>query len=296
LPSFSAIITTKLPILQSPINITKMEVWITNVGAATQENRNIVAFQDIGEPNPYSSVFHNTGHYYPANNANDLWDVLSDEAQIRNLNTVNNYLVSNGLTEGVDFVKVELARKLNPSEFSFNSKLGFLSLNTTLNTDQVLAVAYQYTLIGDTTVYQVGEFSNEGISAPNCLAVKLLKSSSLNTRLPLWNLMMKNVYAIGGYQINPQDFRLNVLFSGEENGIPMGYLTEGAVNGIPLIRVLRMDRLNTSGDPVPDGIFDFIGGAATQGGTIQETNGRVFFPVLEPFGEDLRIVLTPYIP
>ena len=281
----------KLPVIQSPVNITKMEVWITNVGAATQENRNIVAFQDIGEPSPYSSVLNNIGHYYPDNEANDLWDIL-DTQQIRNLNTVNNYLTGLGFKAGIDFEKVELARKLNPSEYSFNSKLGFISLNTTLNTDQVLAVAFQYTLIGDTTVYQVGEFSNEGVSAPNCLAVKLLKSTSLNTKIPMWDLMMKNVYAIGGYQINPQDFRLNVLFSGEENGVPMGYLTEGAVNGIPLIKVLGCDRLNSSGDPVPDGVFDFIGGAATQGGTIQETNGRVFFPVLEPFGQDMRIAIT----
>lgn len=282
---------SKLPIIQSPINITKMEVWITNVGAATQENRNIVAFQDIGEPHPYSPLISGYGIPYPGNTSNDLFAGI-DTAQIRNLNTVNNYLVSQGYVAGVDFEKVELARKLTPSEFSYNSKLGFISLNTTLNTDQVLAVAFQYTLIGDTTVYQVGEFSNEGVSAPNCLAVKLLKSTSLNTKIPLWDLMMKNVYAIGGYQVNPEDFRLNVLYSGEENGVPMGYLTEGAINGIPLIRVLHCDRLNMSGDPVPDGIFDFIGGAATMGGTIQETNGRVFFPVLEPFGNDLRNAIT----
>jgi len=282
---------SKLPIVQSPINITRVEVWITNIGAATQENRNIVAFQDIGEPHPYNPLVNGYGGSLPNNTANDLISGL-DTSQIRKLDLVNNYLQNLGYKAGVDFEKVELARKLNASEFSFNSKLGFISLNTTLNTDQVLAVAFQYTLIGDTTVFQVGEFSNEGVSAPKCLAVKLLKSTSLNTRIPLWDLMMKNVYAIGGYQVNPEDFRLNVLFSGEENGVPMGYLTEGAVNGVPLIKVLKCDRLNTSGDPVPDGIFDFIGGAATQGGTIQETNGRVFFPVLQPFGDDLRFAIT----
>ncbi len=282
---------SKLPIIQSPVNITKMEVWITNIGAATQENRNIVAFQDIGEPNPYNPAINGYPVNFPNNTSNDLFDNI-DTAQIRNLNTVNNYLSGFGLMDQVDFVKVELARKLNPSEFTYNSKLGFISLNTTLNTDQVLAVAFQYTLIGDTTVFQVGEFSNEGVSAPNCLAVKLLKSTALNTKIPLWNLMMKNVYAIGGYQVNPEDFRLNVLYSGEESGVPMGYLTEGLINGIPLIKVLKCDRLNSNGDPVSDGVFDFIGSAATMGGTIQETNGRVFFPVLEPFGDDLREAIT----
>ena len=66
-------------------------------------------------------------------------------------------------------------------------------------------MAYQYTVIGDTTVYQVGDLSTS-IAGPNALVVKLLKSSQLNTRVPIWNLMMKNVYSIGGYQINKDEF------------------------------------------------------------------------------------------
>jgi cell surface protein SprA len=282
---------SKLPTIQSPINITKMEVWITNIGAATQENRNIVAFQDLGEPKPYSPMFNYIGKHYPDDDANDMWSIL-DKSQIRNTATNSSYLATSGLSSPVDYEKVSLARKLNPSEYTYNSKLGFISLNTTLNSDQVLAVAFQYTLIGDTTVFQVGDFSTEGITGSDYLVVKLLKSSSLNTKVPIWKLMMKNVYAIGGYQINPEDFRLNVLYSGEDNGVPMGYLTEGAINGVPLIKVLGCDKLNQTGDPVPDGLFDFIGGAATNGGTIQESNGRVFFPVLEPFGSDLRKAIT----
>ena len=38
-------------------------------------------------------------------------------------------------------------------------------------------------------------------------------------------------------------------------------------------------------------LFDFIGSAATAGGTIQTNNGRVFFPVLEPFGSHLHKIL-----
>ena len=91
------------------------------------------------------------------------------------------------MISGRDFEKVENARRLNSSEFTLNSKLGFISLNSALAADQVLAVAYQYTVIGDEHVYQVGEFSNE-VATPNCIRVKLLKSSNLNTKSPLWNL------------------------------------------------------------------------------------------------------------
>lgn len=282
----------KLPVVNSPINITKIEVWVTNVGAAVTENRNIIAFQDIGEKNPYSSqVNGNPYSRFPDDSlSNNLFygGANLDKSQLRDLNNANNYLSSKGFTSGVDYEKVELARKLSPTEFTYNSKLGFISLNTALNSDQVLAIAYQFTVVGDTTVYQVGDFSNGGIQAPKCLIVKLLKGTQINTKIPIWKLMMKNVYPIGGYQIKAEDFRLNVLYSGSTEGVPMGYLTEGKIDGVPLIRALGCDRLNIQLDPVPDGVFDFVDMAAVQGGTIQAANGRVFFPVLEPFGKDLR--------
>jgi cell surface protein SprA len=280
----------RLPIVNSPVNITKIEVWVTNIGPATQENRNIVAFNDLGEHDPYSpliSPIFTSQAVYPQNNSNDLLSVV-DVNSIRDLNNANNYLSSLGFRNTEDYEKVENARLLSPNEYSYNSKLGFISLNFTLNPDQVLAVAYQYTIIGQDSVYQVGEFSNGGVSAPNCLMVKLLKSTASNTNNPNWDLMMKNVYSIGGYQINSEDFRLNILYTSDENGVPTGYITEGDISGKPLITVLNLDNVNVQLDPDPDGVFDFIDGAATGGGTIESRNGRVYFPVLEPFGKDLR--------
>ncbi len=285
----------KLPIITSNINITNIEVWITNIGAATTDNRNVVAFQDLGEGQKIYNPNISPSGNYPENYANTILSYINPD-EIRNLNNVNNYLYSKGMTSGLDYEKVELARKLQASEYTFNSKLGFISLNTSLNSDQVLAVAYQYTLVGDTTVFRVGELTNSGISAPSCLIVKLLKSTSLNTRVPMWDLMMKNVYSIGGYQINPEDFRLNVLFTGEDQGIPMGFITEGAINGVPLIRALGCDNIDLNQNPIPDGVFDFVGNAATAGGLIQASNGRVYFPVLEPFGQDLRNAITGPVP
>ena len=287
----------QLPVVNSNVNVTKIEVWITNIGAATTENRNIVALTDLGEHNPYNSNVtptspsFNIHPEFPSNSSNDLYPKVN-KPDVRNINTANAFLgtlfPANPLVSGQDFEKVELARKLLPTEYTYNSKLGFISLNTSLNPDQVLAVAYQYTMIGDTTVYQVGDFSTD-IAGPNTLIVKLLKSTSLNTKVPIWNLMMKNVYSIGAYQVNKEDFRLNVVYTSSENGVPTGYFTEDdSAKGKPIIRLLNLDRLNTQLDPDPDGVFDFLDNAATVGGTIQATNGRIFFPVLEPFGKDLR--------
>lgn len=285
---------SKLPVISSPVNINKIEVWVTTIGAATQENRNIVALQDLGERD---SIYNKAIIYpnfatppWPDNQSNSLLLSTLDRASLRNINTVSNYLAGAGLgmTAGIDFEKLENARKLNPSEYTLNGRLGFISINTRMNPDQVLAVAYQYTVIGDTAVYQVGEFSTDGINAPEALVVKLLKSTATNTQIPLWKLMMKNVYNIGAYQVNSEDFRLNVVYTNSENGIPMGFLNEGDIAGLPLIRALNLDNLNTQLDPVPDGVFDFIDGAATNGGTINSINGRIYFPVVEPFGKDLR--------
>ncbi|MFZ4521635.1 MAG: cell surface protein SprA [Bacteroidales bacterium] len=288
--------TNQLPVINSNVNILKIEVWVTNIGAAVTENRNIVAFMDLGEYKPYNTRLF-TGDpngRFTSNNSNNLFQVVmsnaADSAKVRGINTVSGYLKGSPyfMVSGEDFEKVESARKLLPSEYTFNPKLGFISLNSALNSDQTLAVAYQYQVVGDTAVHQVGEFSDQGIISPKSLVVKLLKSTSLNTRIPVWNLMMKNVYALGAYQLQPNDFTINILYSGNANGVPTAYITEGRIKGIPLLRILNFDNVNQQFNPPGDGMFDFIDNAATQGGTIQASNGRIFFSVLEPFGKDLR--------
>ncbi len=288
--------TRKLPVVTSNVNILKIEVWVTNVGSAVTQNRNIVAFMDLGEYQPYNTRLFtgNPGSKYTSNKANNFFQVVmptaADSAQVRNINTVSTYLAGAPffMVAGQDAVKVESARQLLPTEFSFNSKLGFISVNTALNSDQTLGVAYQYQVAGDTAVYQVGEFSDQGLTSPKTLVVKLLKSNSLNTQLPVWDLMMKNVYALGAYQLQPTDFTMNILYSGNTNGVPTAYITESRIKGVPLLRVLSLDNVNQQFNPPGDGMFDFIDNAATQGGTVQSSNGRIFFPVLEPFGQDLR--------
>ncbi|MDR2971108.1 MAG: cell surface protein SprA [Bacteroidales bacterium] len=284
---------SELPLIKSNIVITKIEVWRTNIGGAVSENRNIVAFTDLGEADPdkiFNKQFLPGYGGFPRNNGNKLVNLV-DSSQIRDISAVTQYLRGMGLVSGVDYEKVESARLLSPNEYTYNSKLGFISLTTPLNSDQVLAVAFQYQVIGDANnVYQVGEFSNE-VFAPNSLRVKLLKSTNLNTKGPLWKLMMKNVYSIGGYQISSEKFRLNILFSGDEEGVKNGFFNQSSKHGIPLIRLMNLDKLNQQMDPYPDGIFDFIDGADTQGGTIVSRTGKIFFPTIEPFGEDLKVAI-----
>ncbi|MDZ7777276.1 MAG: cell surface protein SprA [Bacteroidales bacterium] len=284
---------SELPIIKSNIEITKIEVWRTTIGPAKENNRNIVAFADLGETRRFNNrgIQRTAGAAFPSNESNNLFDEININ-NVRNINNVSDYLETHSLhfVAGRGYEKVENATLLDPSQYTVNSKLGFISLNTTLNSGQALAVAYEYQVVGQEKVYQVGEFSDEGISTPDALMVKLLKSTAVNTNIPAWDLMMKNVYSIGAYQVNREDFMLNILYSGGESGVLTGYLNEGPdnVDGVPLIRVLNLDNLNQQNNPPNDGVFDFIDNAATRGGTIESSNGKIYFTVLEPFGNYLR--------
>lgn len=281
-----------LPIVNSNIVITKIEVWRTNIGAAVTDNRNLVAFADLGEAHPYGtnpSIERPGASLLPDQNlSNNLLGVV-DVSAIRSINTISSYLQGLGFVSGQNYEKIESARKLSSNEYTFNSKLGFISLTSALAADQVLAVAFRYQIVGDTTTYQVGEFSDEGVSDPNTLVVKLLKSSSLNVRNPMWRLMMKNVYRLPqAYQVSQEDFRLNILYQADDDGVQTGYFKEGDLQGVPLLQIFGLDRMDNQQNMYPDGVFDFIDNAAAYGGTIQKDKALIYFPTVEPFGKALR--------
>ena len=278
-----------LPFINSGIDITKIEVWVTNKTGTTNDTRNIVSFLDLGETN---GNIYNTAFTFPSNSnfpdniaANDMFTSLTTQfAGIRNINDVNSTLQSTSLSNGTDFEKLERARKLSESEYSFHRQLGYVSLNQALNNDEVLAIAFQYTVGSET--FQVGELSTTGPNAPNTLILKLLKGTNFTPSLPNWNLMMKNIYAIGAYQMSEDGFVLDVVYENtEESGALTNYLSEPEeqnIKGVPLIKLLNLDRLNKQMDVQSDGVFDYM-----EGITVRSSNGRIIFPVREPFGNYL---------
>ncbi len=270
------------PIIQSLNNITRVEVWITNRQGTTINARDIVALQDLGEDQPFNPLFAGRPGALPDNNANNLYTQVAQNSSNRNIGTVINSLQSLGLKQTEDFEKT-FARQLNPNEFSFNPQLGFISINTQLQPDDVIGVAYEYTNNGK--VYQVGEFSQSlppDSASPKVLYLKMLKSTTPDPTKPIWDLMMKNIYALGASGVNPDKFILNILYQ-DPGGGQKRFLPEGPNAGIPLLNILNLDRLNNQNDPQPDGRFDYV-----EGLTVQSQTGKIIFPVLEPFGEDLK--------
>ncbi|RQO31778.1 cell surface protein SprA [Taibaiella sp. KBW10] len=274
------------PIINSQAVISKVEVWVTNRTGSTQGIRDALAFMDLGEANPYNtSLVTGSTTALPDNRANALYNNLQQNPIVRMQSTASQGAISLGLKEGNEFQRVTL-RKLNDNEYNFQPQLGYVSINTTPNADDVIAVAYRYTYNGK--VYQVGEFSEElppDSTSQKVIFLKLLKGTSARVTLPIWNLMMKNVYALQGVNISKDKFRLNVVYQ-DPGGGNKRFLPEGPQAGVPLISLLNLDRLNPQNDPGPDGVFDYV-----EGITINSQQGKVMFPTLQPFGSSLKPAL-----
>ena len=298
------------PLISSPINITRIELWITNRNASVEDFRSIVALADIAEPNSENFVSLDglvipaltaptvNGVALPSNESNNISGALSGP-QIRDIATVDNYLSGTyGMSQGSDYSLLQNARKLQPNEYTLNSQLGFVSLNRRLNDGEVLAVSFEYTVVGASngkTSFKVGEFSNDGISSPENLAVKLLRSEILTTKrtiagveeaFPTWKLMMKNIYALGASPLTPDGFRFEIQYRDDQTGVSSNTLQNAQsvdISTKPLLQVFNLDRLDQTQYQTPDGYFDYV-----EGITINSQKGYVIFPEAEPFGDDLE--------
>jgi len=276
----------QLPYITSGVTINRVEVWVTNKRSDFSQARNIIAFSDIGEAANLTNAhwIPNSGVKHPSNATNSLYNEVTTLPGIRDIQNTNAILDAQYSAMGIigsrDYEKVESARKLEASEYTINKDLGYISLRNALNSDEVLAVAYEFTAGGKT--YQVGEFSTDPVTTPKAIVVKLLKNTNLSPSTPLWKLMMKNVYNIGASQMQKEKFKLNVMYESDSTGINVSYINEGTIKGQQLTRVMNLDNLDSKNEAHPDGNFDYI-----EGYTAVSDGGRIIFPVVEPFGSYL---------
>ena len=123
--------------------------------------------------------------------------------------------------------------------------------------------------------------------------MKLLKSTLTSVDEPIWDLMMKNIYNTGAFQLEREGFKLNIFYkeSSELNYIqPVEGTSFPSIPGNspieeqPLLSLFNFDRLNYNNDPQVsgDGFFDFVPGI-----TLIQQTGKIIFTKTEPFGEYL---------
>lgn len=272
----------------SGVVVNRVEVYITNRANNTTTLRNMVALADLGEGFPYRQQYRvgQRDSLSPSfNKVNALYDQVKSNQQVRNSDTSNSVLTKApfNLSRSVDFELIRGARRLTDRDYTFHPQLGYVSLNTPLRDDEVLAVAFEYTYNGQ--VYRVGELQEEYVNLPetDVVILKLLRPSTIQTRLPTWNLQMKNIYSLGASQVSKEGFQLRVIYRDDSSGVDNPVMRLGRrLRNRQLVQVMNLDRLNPGNELQPDGNFDFI-----EGLTIDSRNGRIIFPVLEPFGSHL---------
>ena len=273
----------KLPNLVTGITINRVEIWVTNKSGTTANTRNIVALTDLGEASKISNPMWTATGQVPSNSANTEYQAMTTQyVAARDIDQAAATLEGGGLVGGADFEKLESARLLSSSEYTVNTALGYVSLKTGIQTDQVLAVAYEYTSGGVT--YQVGEFASDITDTKQALFVKALKNTSCNPQQGNWDLMMKNVYYLAS-NIEKEKFRLDVKYQSDTTGVYLSYIPEQRVKNTPIIRVLGADRLDNNNKAHSNGYYDYV-----EGYTV--SNGRVFIPKVEPFGSYMRDYLV----
>ena len=271
-----------LPNITSGVTINRIELWVTNTGGQTENTRNIIGFVDLAEQikigNP---MWNGTAVANPSNGSNDLYSQLTTTYNDARYSDQTANVLDPVMKGGTEYEKVENARLLTSSEYTLNKYLGYVSLRSALQSNQALAVAYEYTYNGQT--YQVGEFSSDQKDNNKALFVKLIKNTSTSPKTSNWDLMMKNVYRLNAQSIQREKFKMDIKYLSDTTGVNLSYIPEPNLKNTPLLKLMNLDRLDDNNKTNSNGKFDFI-----EGYTIQAQNGRIIFPVAEPFGNWLR--------
>ena len=280
-----------LPQIISGVNVTRVEVYVLNRQNDTQTLRNVVGLMDLAEGNRvYRTTNPNILPLVPGpnqNKANKLFEILTGPGRNDPLDARLNGM---GFENGTDYEKINGARKLTSTEFTYHHQLGYITLARKLQNDEVLAVAYEYTYNG--RPYKVGELSEDyaNLKDDETIYLKLLRPRGVKPRdtqgriMPTWDLMMKNIYNLNVNQLSRDGFQLRIIYRDDRTGIDNPQLQEGeTVRNRQLIEVFGLDKLNPVNDPQRDGNFDYV-----EGITINSTTGAIIFPYLEPFSEALK--------
>jgi len=233
--------------------IKDLEVWKTTTGIVnTQKERRGNAFLNLpgrefapGEAVSYPDSFRNVTE------------------EINGQNVIGGRFVK--LTEGADY--------------DYDPYAGFITFKVQIQPTDAIGVAYRIEgRNGPEDVY-FGEFVKEFQSdTARTILLKLIKPPNLQPAYKqAWKLMLKNIYPLGGREINKEGFKLSI------NYVVPGQDPQDNLNGKKYVTIFGLDKTDESGTGTqPDGAFDFLPGK-----TIFPETGEIIFPVLEPFGRDL---------
>lgn len=162
-------------------------------------------------------------------------------------------------------------RLLFGEDYTFDPQLGWIRLRSPATDTEIIAVAY---VLGDTTALPdtVGDI---GFAATDTteLSLKLIKGRGKTASHPAWPLEFKNVYSLGGVNINPEGFEVKIV---NRRGTTEG--DDRFTSGESYLTIFGLDRENVNRDPVPDELID-----VSNPNLVNLALGELHFPALLPF-------------
>src|SRR5690606_20283053 len=120
------------PILTTDVNITQIEVWVSNRSNSVDDSRDVLALMDLGEYAPYNNTLIRPGNTrYPSTGipgqpgqliSNNLLQLLPENARLTESNAVQEFFSSTGRND--NYAKLTYARKLREgTEYTVNRRL-----------------------------------------------------------------------------------------------------------------------------------------------------------------------------
>lgn len=268
------------PSIVAEVQITDLEVWILRqTQQRLQENeRDAVALLELGE----------AGSDRPPNPAADRFSDV-DLDRLRTADNVTDILERQLGLNPRTYVQGTFLRLDPGRDYTFDPNLGYLTLRTSLSGFQALAVAYRYVDAAGRAV-EVGDFARGGGSSgtqTNRLVLKLIRPTNPVPSDPSWDLVLRNIYRLPSRNFRREELQLDIVYrkpgTPEQRTLPGVAIRGRDGRSVSLLQLTALDRLNDNLAPQPDDRFDFLPGY-----TIDEREGRLLFPVLEPFGEAIR--------
>jgi cell surface protein SprA len=245
-----------VPQVDETVKIVDMQVWksVKTISANTSNERRANAFIDL------DFVTSANWNYLPA--LRGEIDPIPGERE------VGRFIL---LTEGIDY--------------TYNPYAGFITLRTNVQEDEAVAVAYRVENDPNTTAddFYYGDFLTSPAVADTSvkLVLKLVKPSGLKPEyVHAWDLMLKNIYPLGGRNIKQEGFEFNIMY--EIAGQDPATELPGEAGTVRLLEAFGLDKIDAAGNPNPDNVFDYLPRI-----TIIPETGEIIFPHLQPFGEDL---------
>jgi len=225
--------------------INDIEVWVTSTATIPPQGaRNVVAFMN-----------------------QDTVELLQADPIARR----KNYDPVPGEVEQGLFVKLE------NNEFECNERTGVISLKTAIQQNQAVAVYYMISNQNNSP-RRIGNSGQEQQDPQDSLKLimKLVRPTYFQcTQKNAWELQLKNRYPLNMFGIDSKSFEFHIEYQLPGQTAVKEVLPENA----GLMELFGLDRFSgTGGQPPPDKVFDY-----TDGITIDEVNGEIIFPTVEPF-------------